>query len=135
MGFSIPLMYARIDIDVAQVYDVTPYGIFALEALGFFDVGTGPRLVPDGQTALSALIPTCTDCGKFGCGHSVTLPKLQRKKVKLWMQFLVKLSELIKGLGQSTLSLRARALALASMHISRFRRRNLNRIHMMGIQP
>jgi acetyl-CoA acetyltransferase len=60
------------DVDVAEVHDCfTVAEVLALEALGFYERGTGARAAVEGETALDGSLPVNASGGLLGKGHPV----------------------------------------------------------------
>jgi acetyl-CoA acetyltransferase len=60
------------DVDVAEVHDCfTIAEVLALEALDFYERGTGARAAVDGETTVDGSLPVNTSGGLLGKGHPV----------------------------------------------------------------
>jgi acetyl-CoA acetyltransferase len=60
------------DVDVVEVHDCfTVAEVLALEALGFYEPGTGARGAVEGETAVDGSLPVNTSGGLLGKGHPV----------------------------------------------------------------
>lgn len=60
------------DVDVTQVHDAfAPGEVFAIEALGLTETGSGARAVWDGRTEISGDLPVNTDGGLLSRGHPI----------------------------------------------------------------
>jgi acetyl-CoA acetyltransferase len=60
------------DVDVVEVHDCfTVAEVLALEALGFYEPGTGTRGAVEGETAVDGSLPVNTSGGLLGKGHPV----------------------------------------------------------------